>query len=338
MFTQNKYDKKYFESMQDYLPDTIFDAHVHLWKKEHILNSEEGCVAGWVANFIGGHIMNAEQYKETCAALFPGKKMQSMAFGWVEANIDLESNNAYIGSLAPDINGLAVVRPDWSAEYTIDQVEKNGLFGLKPYPDFAAIFKPANEVRVTDMLTKDQLAAANEKGWTVVIHLPRAGRLADKCNIEDLLMIDREYPNIKVVVAHIGRAYAMQNIGDAFDALKDTKHLVFDFAAHTNADVFKETIKVFGTDRIHYGSDMPISGMRLKRTYDENGTYINIVPRGSCGDVTGDPHMLESDAEDISYFCYEAIAAMIAAAKEMGLKDSRMEDIFFNNAKKLVER
>ena len=336
MFTQNETDKKFYEQIRDYLPETIFDAHVHLWKKEFIRKDDAAGVAGWVGNFIAEHIMDAEQYTDTVNALFPGKKTEALAFGWVEPNVDLEGNNEYIGSCGKDIRRLAVARPDWSAEYTIDQVEKNGLCGLKPYPGFAALFKPANEVRVTDMLSADQLAAANEKGWVIVLHLPRTGRLADRQNIQDLIMIDRQYPNIKTVVAHIGRAYAPENIGDAFDALKDTKHLVFDFAANTNAEVFKQTIEVFGTKRIHYGSDMPISGMRMRRTYGVGGNYINIVPKGSCGDVSGDPHMMECEDTDISYFAYECVAAMTDAARNLGLKDRDMEDIFFSNAKNLI--
>ena len=71
--------------------------------------------------------------------------------------------------------------------------------------------------------------------------------------------------------------------------------------------------------------------MRMRRI-GENGTYINIVPRGLYGDVSGDPHMRESDEKDITLFMYEELRAFRRASERLGLNRSDIEDIMYKNA------
>jgi len=86
-----------------------------------------------------------------------------------------------------------------------------------------------------------------------------------------------------------------------------------------------------------FGSDLPIVRMRMRRIV-ENGRYINIVPPGLYGDVSGDPHMREEDpleAGKLSFFLYEVIAAMRRAAESAGLSADQVGQLFFTTAAKL---
>lgn len=87
-----------------------------------------------------------------------------------------------------------------------------------------------------------------------------------------------------------------------------------------------------------FGSDMPITQMRMKRIC-ENGTYINLVPQGLYGDVTGDKNMREAppeEAEKLTFFIYEQIEAFRQAAEACGLIDGDIEDIFCQNADRII--
>ena len=137
-------------------------------------------------------------------------------------------------------------------------------------------------------------------------------------------------------MAHIGRAYSKQDIGDAFSLLKNTKNLVFDFTANVCDDAIKACIEAVGSKRLLFGSDLHVSFMRMYRIVDENGVYKNVVPRGLYGDVSGDLHMLESDEEDITIMMYEQIRALKRVATELKLSDTQIEDIMFNNSKRLI--
>ncbi len=136
--------------------------------------------------------------------------------------------------------------------------------------------------------------------------------------------------------AHAGRAYCQEDVGDAFEVLKDTRNMVFDFAANTNAWVFERLIRAVGPKRVLFGSDLPI--LRIRRIC-EDGTYINLVPEGMYGDVSGDKNMREvanDEAIKLTFFMYEELLAFKRAARATGLTVTDIEDIFYNNAEALL--
>lgn len=88
-----------------------------------------------------------------------------------------------------------------------------------------------------------------------------------------------------------------------------------------------------------FGSDLPILRMRTHRI-EENGTYINLVPPGLYGDPNQDPHLREvtaEEAEKITFFMYEELLAFKRAAQTLNLSRQDVEDIMYNNARKLLD-
>jgi len=133
----------------------------------------------------------------------------------------------------------------------------------------------------------------------------------------------------------VGRAYCNEDIGSAFEVLRDTKNMLFDFSANTNQFVFEKLINAVGSKRILFGSDMPILRMRCKRI-TEDGHYINLVPKGIYGDLSGDKNMRETDLV-LTFFMYEEINAFKRATENCGLNSSNIDDIFYNNANRLIK-
>ena len=169
-----------------------------------------------------------------------------------------------------------------------------------------------------------------------MLHIPRNLRLRDPINLAQLMEIDEKYPNAKVIVAHVGRAYIPSDVGDAFEVLKHTKNLYFDFSANTSDYAMQKMFEAISVDRILFGTDMPFSKMRMYRI-EENGTYVNVVPRGRYGDVSNDPHMKESDEENISTFVYEELLAFKRAANAVGFTREDIEKLMYKNAEKLFD-
>jgi predicted TIM-barrel fold metal-dependent hydrolase len=170
-----------------------------------------------------------------------------------------------------------------------------------------------------------------------MLHIPRNGRLRDPKNLEQMLEIEKRYPNVKLIIAHVGRAYCNEDVGNAFEVLAETKKMMFDFCANTNRWVFEQLIRAVGPKRILFGSDLPILRMRTRRIC-ENGNYVNLVPKGLYGDVSNDSHLREVDGEEaeiLTFFMYEEIDAFRLAAETMNLSRKDIEDIFYNNAQNL---
>ena len=120
----------------------------------------------------------------------------------------------------------------------------------------------------------------DELGAIVMLHIPRNGRLKDPVNLAQIMEIKQEFPNIRLIIAHIGRAYTREDVGNAFETLDKAPDLMYDFCANCCEYAITEVLRHAGPKHVMYGTDMPILRMRTHRI-EENGTYINLVPPAS---------------------------------------------------------
>ena len=142
------------------------------------------------------------------------------------------------------------------------------------------------------------------------------------------------FPDCSVIVAHIGRAYCKEHVGDAFSVLKQAPNLYYDFSANMNQWVVEQLIKNVNPERILYGSDAPVNLMKMTRMC-ENGSYVNIVPESLYGDVSEYSNMRSvsgPESEHLTYFAYEIIDAFRRASIQTGLTDKEIKAVFYDNA------
>ena len=324
----NEYDKRvYEEELRDFLPEKFIDVHVHLWEPGTRRDKTPGNVT-WTSMVAPSHTY--EDMEASFSQLFPGKKVGKIVMG--SPNCDLSLVNPYVLKCAKEhgLPAMYCTRYD-SSEEEIGSALESGFLGIKPYLSNAPKYIPPKEVRIFDFLTPRQLSYLEKIGGYAVLHIPRAMRLRDPVNLHQMMEIDEKYPNAKVIICHVGRAYIPEDVGDAFEVLRHSKNLVFDFSANTSDYAMEKCLEAVGTKRVMFASDMPFTKMRMRRI-GENGTYVNIVPRGLYGDVSGDPHMRESDEKDITLFMYEELRAFRRASERLGLNRSDIEDIMYKNA------
>ena len=331
-YQMSDYDRRvYEEQLAPFLPDEMVDCHTHIWREEFDPISTKGCVS-WTQ--MVARDCEIEDLLQTYRDMFPGKTVTPVLMGWPMA--DLPKTNAYTAKCAAEYRLPALYCTDYSmtAEHLEEAVKKGGFLGLKPYLNNSPAYIPANEVRIYDFLPPEHLAVADKHGWIVMLHISRPARLRDPVNIAQLMEIEEKYPNLRLIVAHIGRAYSKEDLGDAFEALKHTKRMLFDFTANTLDLAMETCLNAVGPGRLMFGSDLPIVKMRMFRT-TENGFYINHVPRGLYGDVSSDPHMRETDRIDVTSFMYEELLAFRRCAEKLALTKDEVADIMGRNAARL---
>lgn len=344
LFEVKDIDIKFYEkNIKDFIPDKIIDIHTHIWLDKFKVKEECDDIipvrsATWPSRVAKDN--SVEDLIRTYELMFPDKQVTPLIFGDPKVEFDIELSNEYVKSSSKKYGfpSLLLTHPDWSGTELEEKITSGGFLGSKVYLDYAKPYIPQNEIRIFDFLPIHQLEILNKHGWVVMLHIPRNGRLKDPVNLAQLLEIEYNYPNVKLIVAHVGRAYCPEDVGNAFEVLSNTKNMVFDFSANTNQFVFERLIEAVGPKRILFGSDMPILRMRARRIC-ENGIYVNLVPKGLYGDVSGDIHMREVDdaqSENITFFMYEEIAAFKQAAATTNLKKDDIEDIFYNNAVRIL--
>ncbi|MCP4165956.1 MAG: amidohydrolase family protein [Chloroflexi bacterium] len=321
------------------MPAKIIDIHTHIWLKSFLEeNALDNRAAVWPQLIAADN--SIEDLIETYKLMFPLQQVIPCIFGFPQRGVLFEQTNGYVSQVARQrqLPGLLLSTPEWPAEEVEKQISKYGFLGLKPYLCFAPPHIASNDITIFDFLPHHQLEVANDYGWMVMLHIPRSQRLRDPVNLEQMLEIERKYPNIRLIIAHIGRAYCLEDVGNAFEVLGETENMVFDFCANTSAEVMEALLRAVGPKRLLYGSDMPILRMRMRRIC-EDGNYINLVPPGLYGDTSGDPHMREvsaAEGEKLSFFMYEELLAFKQAAQAVGLSDADLENVFYNNAARLI--
>lgn len=346
MFMKNLIDIKevdinFYESfLKDFLPNQIIDVHTHVFLREHRERTKDSRLVQWASRVAQDNPY--EDLHETYRLMFPGKRVMPVIFASPSNLKDIHLANEYVRNCCEkdlDCFGLFLSKPEWEADFFEKKIIEGKYKGAKVYLNFAPSSIAKNNICIFDFLPHHQLCILNKHQMIVMLHIPRDNRLKDPVNLQQIIEIEKKYPDIKLIIAHVGRAYCKEDVGNAFEVLEETKNVLFDFSANTNQWVFEQLIKAVGPKRILFGSDLPITRMRMKRIC-ENGNYINVVPKGLYGDVSGDIHMREvegAESELLTFFLYEEIDAFRKAAKSTKLKDADIEDIFFYNAKRILD-
>ena len=279
-----------------------------------------------------------EDLQETYRLMLPGKDVTALMFSNSGRS---QQANDYVAdaSRRSGFPALYFSAPEESPEEVERQIREGGFLGIKGYLSLSPKYIPEAEIRIFDFFPKAQLKKMDEMGAIVMLHIPRNGRLKDPVNLAQIMEIKQEFPNIRLIIAHIGRAYTKEDVGNAFETLDQAPDLMYDFCANCCEYAITEVIRHAGVKHVMYGTDMPILRMRTRRI-EENGTYINLVPPGLYGDPKQDKHLREvsaEEAEKITFFLYEELLAFKRAAKTLGLSRQDIEDIMYNNAHDLIE-
>ncbi|MBI5653059.1 MAG: amidohydrolase family protein [Chloroflexi bacterium] len=340
LFPVKPVDREFYaEHLAGFLPRRLMDIHTHVWLDSFLQPADrETRGARWPR--LVARDNSIDDLLETFRLMLPQHQVTPLIFSATRADVILEQSNHYVSQVARQhrLPALLVSKPEWSAEQIAQRVREGGMLGLKPYLNFAPAHIPTAQITIFDFLPRHHLEIANAQGWIVMLHVPRPQRLKDPLNLQHLLEIEKNYPNVKLIVAHIGRAYCPEDVGNAFEILRNTARMNFDFSANTNAEIMAQLIRAVGPKRVLFGSDMPILRMRTRRIC-ENGKYINLVPPGLYGDVSDDPNLRavgQAEGEQLSFFLYEELLAMCRAAKMTNLDASDLNDIFYHNAARLI--
>ena len=322
----------YEEEVLPWLPPKILDCHTHVGLPEHCRSvSAHRKNQSWAME-VGVHD-SWDRLRSNYRVLFPKQEVAALAFAGTWREVDTEAANEYVlaGASDPlnDASALYVTRPESSVS-AIQKAFLRGFLGIKPYPDFSP--QGGHEVSIYDFVPRSHLAAVNEFAGVLMLHLPRAGRLCDPDNVREVLEISDEFPDIRLILAHIGRAFCLPTAERGLPHFADRERVYFDTAANLNADVFECALSIIGPDRLLFGSDLPVTMMRGAREH-LGETYVN---------YTDGPYLWNTDRKtpeeeaNYTYYIYEELRALIRAVSRSRLGKDTLEGILYTNGAELL--
>ena len=342
LFEVNAVDRAvYQDQLRTFLPGRMIDIHAHVWLDKFQSKEHDECLRAvtWPRRVALDN--SIQDLRETYRLLFPGQSVLPLIFGSaISLRDDLRAGNDYVRDCARKYRFPALIfsDPRWSETEFEERIDAGHFLGAKAYLTRSDPRLAEKDIQIYDFLPHHQLKVLDKRNWIVMLHIPRPGRLRDPLNLTQMIQIEKAYPNVAVIIAHVGRAYCPEDVGDAFEALAATRQMRFDISANTSAENFERLIRAVGPRRILFGSDLPITRMRMRRVC-EGGRYINVVPKGLYGDVSNDPHLREAEGDDaarITFFMYEEIEAFRQATLKTGLESSDINDIFYRNSAEML--
>jgi predicted TIM-barrel fold metal-dependent hydrolase len=328
----NANDRKIYENeFRDWLPEKIFDAHVHAFDADNFKVGYELPEKSCYRKF--GGTFTLEQCLEIVKILLPEQEFSMNCFGNPDEDADIEAACKYTGNISDNkrVFGMALVSPKDDIETVKHRINDYGLIGYKPYRNFVD-WMDYEAVTIFDMLSPEQMEFADEKGLAVTFHIPKAARLADPCNQKQMIELCRRYPNAKIIFAHIGRAYYMKNVIGYLDGVAGCPNAYIDTAMVSHPGVLEYTFNNFPRERIVFGSDAPIAFLRGK-SVEINDQYAYLM---------GEDYAIGSTIYDadgtvkFTTFFYEQLRGIKETAERVGLSREELENFFYNNIYNLL--
>ena len=328
----------YEEELADFLPEQIFDSHIHTALPQHItpLSPERRTSKlSFFADVAASFDFNPYEFvQEIWAKLLPRQRVEGLFFGYPFLETDLDANNTYVADLIEEqgVCGLYMPRPQADGEELVRALDDGHFIGYKPYPDFVPN-KTFDEIRVADYVPAALWEIADERGAIVLVHLARPGRLYDPHDIQDMAAICQRYRQAMIIIAHIGRPYIPSMIKDGIPAeYKRAQNLWFDICPICESEVLETAIREVGPQRLLFATDSPITYMRGRL-----GEWKGQRKFFSASDFPWNVNREPKEKEDrYTFYIYEQLRALKKAAERTGLCRADVKDILYNNAKRLT--
>lgn len=312
-------DEEFFaRHLDSFVPNRIFDAHCHLYRKADFKGTVPGLAAA------GPEVVDWALYARLMGIIMPGRQCRALCFPFPAKGLDSAAANGFVASqTSTNCLGQMMVEPAMDPDYVRETVRRFGFVGLKCYHVFAPR-QPTFEARVEEYLPEEHVRVADESGLSITLHMVRARALADPANQESIARLATKYPRSRWILAHAARGFNPYHTVEGAGSLAGLGNIWFDTSAVTEAGAYEAIVRTFGVDRLLYGGDFPVACMR-----------------GRCVAIGDSFLWLTEDNTrfDAAYgvvkpvlVAMESLRALKQACWNLRLGDTDVERIFYGNA------
>lgn len=319
VFKPQEVDMKMVDIYRDFIPEKVFDAHMHLCLAE---TAPAICEAK--------RPTTVEDYLADMSPFLPGAKeirlnilpMPARALSNLENGLRDRANNHIFEQhkLHPECVVMPYVLPCDSEETIYAMANQPGVKGFKCYW-YGANVKNSSAVAISDFVPEAAWVIANEKKMIIELHIMRPTALSDEDNFKYITEMTRRYPNAQLVLAHCARAFAAWTCIDSIKRLDDQGNIWFDMSAVCESGPMIACILKNAGKRTMWGSDYPVCMNR--------GRAISLG--------TGQHWLVGDKFEDLNraYVATENLMAFWQASRLLDLDKTQINDLFYENANRL---
>jgi predicted TIM-barrel fold metal-dependent hydrolase len=323
------------DQLRAWVPDDIFDAHVHLGPPEVMGEISDERKREALSTFPS---FTYEQCRNFYAGLFSGKRVVGqIAFGFPLREVNIAAANEYLVDTArrdPTVYPFILADPHDIAG-TIRQfrdIAKTGVrfAGVKPYYDLLRIDKPNSVFHCHDIdfAPHDLLAFMHDEQLALMQHTSSIG-VGDPAVRAFVELVATKYPGIKLILAHMGRYTKPEQFDDFFASPQlEHKNVFLEMSSASSANVYRQTLSRRDLwDRLLFGTDVPfglITG--VEHWSDTHGPVFLTRDEYLWSDAAMNAEFA-AERMKLSYNTYHVIAALKTAIDELQLSESEEYDL-----------
>ena len=321
VFAFGENDKRLLARLEDFIPDKIFDAHCHSYLTQHAPSGDN-------LFKVFGEVGVERVLRDKCtiygnrkfgALLLPSPITDFNAFPerqrdmneWMNREVDGQS--AFVGALT--------VSPGNTYDEIKKMITSSNIRAINANFNSSNITPVKNLAHPSEYLTEDMLAAANDLGLAISIHMSKPEALSDKDNSAYFKSAAQRYPDAKLVLTHGARGFASWTLIESIKEFANITNIYFDLAAVCDIAVIHEIIRYACVERVMWGTDYFVDRMHCRAQNCADGftwTYAHELP------------------ENMTFPCamlhLESMFALYQASLMLGLSRADVEKIFAGTA------
>ena len=317
-------DLRMADIYRDFLPETIFDAHMHLYRGCDIPNfhttnevflRERATVEDYLAHMapmlpgVRSVHLNAIPMPDWAMAE-PGSVLRDHANGYL-AQLHRQHPEC---TLSPFVLGC-------DTEETVEAIaDLPGVRGLKCY-SYGVPFTDFSRLHIREYLPEAAWKAADRRRLPIVLHMVRPAYLSDPENFSYILTMAKKYPDARLILAHCAAAFMPWTAMEPIRRLEDTGNIWFDISYISETAPILACILKYGGKRTMWGSDYPCCFHRGRLM--GLGTGFTQLSTDEFAHLDR-AHMV---SENLLSFYHAALAA--------DLDQTQVNDLFYGNAARL---
>lgn len=322
----NETDEKLKQRYLDRVPEKVMDVHVHIYRKADIGKQAPAYSHGPDEVGIEVYEQNVRKFLgDRCALsgiyVAPPTETKEQIPGANRFTLSqLEKKDG--------AKGLMLISPDMDRSLVESYLENDKVIGFKPFCTYCD-FKPDYEAPISAFLPEWAWELANEKSLMFLVHLMTFDALNNPGNYNEIDRMCTKYPNARLMLDHAARGFHTYNTVQGIRKIKHLKNVWLDTSSICDPMAFIAVLQGMGRDRLVFGTDFPLCQLRGKSVSVGDGFVW----------LTNDNFKWES----YSYVCnpallgIEAVKSLFDAADALNLSKQEIEDIFYNNAQKMIQ-
>ena len=310
--------------LRDFVPSRIYDIHAHL-----LTPSQE------LPPHLREEYLGVKEYLAALQQWLPNRPVNTLFFGFPARNNGRVAINQWLAQQlasegGPTLSrGLLLVSPDDDPGQIAQLLSSSSFVGLKPYHCYTAL-ADTSQARIEEFAPEWMWEVCDAHQGVLMLHIMRDRASADETNLKTILRLCRRYPRCRLILAHVARSFSYRSAREGLPQLRDLENLWVDTSAVTESETFRCAIEALGPRRILFGSDYPIAHLRGRcvATGGHSFSWFYADEPGASTEAPANGQM--------TLIGIESLLCLREAAEDCGLGERDLQDIFLNNALRVL--